>query len=342
MKLIKFKAMVWCITLCCVLIGFGGCVSRTVAPAEIENRISSGVSEATEKFNNQLFAAANVTADRSDYLLGPGDLLEIKVLEADKLNAVVRISSRGEVSLPLLGEISLKGQTTSEAETLIESKYRESYIKDPHVSIFIQEHYSQRVTVVGQVKNPGTYDYPSRQRLLDVIALAGGINDKAGYTVQVRRHSDMTTGSEQTFFVDLDKLLNEGQEGLNIEINGGDIIFVSEAASYYIDGAVRLPGQYFLKHQMSVNEAIFTAGGLAPYANPDELLLVRKTDTGRKEIKINMEKDIKKTESMTIEEDDILYVGASFWGKMWHGGGITIGFMGTGVSYRDPETYGRR
>ena len=337
MKYISVKAIIPILSFCILMIGFAGCVKKNTAPEDIEKSVLSSGSERTEKINSHIFASANIAADRSDYLLGPGDLLEIKVLEAEKLNTAVRVSSRGEVSLPLLGEINLKGKSASEAETLIENSYKESYIKDPHVSIFVKEHYSQRVTLVGQVKNPGNYDYPSKQRLLDAIALAGGLNDKAGYTVQIRRPSGMVSGSLPTVLVDLDELINEGREELNIEIKGGDIIFVSEAGSYYVDGAVRKPGQYYIKHILSINQALLAAGGLAPYANRDKLILVRKTETGRKQILIDMEKEAKKMDSMTIQEDDMLYVNASFWGKLFHGGGFSIGFMGTGVNFRDPE-----
>jgi polysaccharide export outer membrane protein len=330
----------WCSMLCiCILMMvFAGCGKKNPAPDDVEKKLASE-SKITKDFNSQLFASANITPDRSDYILGAGDLLEIRVFEADKLNATARVSSRGEVSLPLLGEVNLKGKTASEAETLIETSYKRSYIKDPHVSIFVKEHYSQRVTVIGQVKSPGTYDYPSKQRLMDAIALAGGLNDKAGYMVQIRRHSGMTEGSsQQTVQVDLQKLITEGKEEQNIDINGGDVIFVPEAGSYYVDGAVRKPGQYFIKNILSINEALMAAGGLAPYANPEKLVLMRKTDTGiREEILINMEEEGEKIETMTIEENDVLYVNASFWGKVFSGGGVNLGIPGMGVTYHDPE-----
>lgn len=333
-RILRCNIIMWLFVL--IAMNFG-CGKKEPKPEELETRFAAS-SEKIADFNSQLFASANIAPDRSDYVLGAGDLLEIKVFEADKLNATVRVSSRGEVSLPLLGEVNLKGKTASEAETLIEDQLRKSYIKDPHVSIFVQEHYSQRVTLVGQLKNPGTYDYPSKQRLLDAIALAGGLNDKAGYMVQIRRHSGMTEGSQQTVLVDLQQLINEGKEELNIDINGGDVIFVPEAGSYYIDGAVRKPGQYFIKNLLSINEAFLAAGGLAPYADTEKILLLRKVGNGqRQEILLDLKKDSEKIETMTVEEDDILYVNPSFWGKVLYGGGINIGIPGFGVNYRDPE-----
>jgi polysaccharide export outer membrane protein len=338
MKAIRAKVVTLIPAFCLFMIGFAGCAKQqTTAAPDIPETVSYANAERTEKLNNQLFASASIASDPSDYLLGPGDLLEVKVLEAEKLDATVRVSSRGEVSLPLLGEVYVKGKTASEAEALIEDMYRESYIRNPHVTIFLVEHHSQRITLVGQVKNPGTYDYPSKQRLLDAIALAGGLNEQAGYTVYVRRPGESPEDEHQSLLVDLDQLINQGNENLNVLIHGGDTIFVTEAGSYYVDGAVRKPGQYFIKHALTIKQALLAAGGLAPYANPEKLILVRKTDEGMKEILINVEEDRHTLETMNMAEDDILYVGASFWGKLIHGGGLRIGLPFFGVDYRDPH-----
>jgi polysaccharide biosynthesis/export protein len=294
--------------------------------------------EQITELNQKLFADANIAPDRGDYLLGPGDLIEVKVFESDKLNTIVRISSRGNVSLPLLGEINLKGKTAHEAEALIEKRYKDNYIKNPHVSVFVKEHYSQRVTVVGEVNKPGTYDYPSKQRLVDALAIAGGLTEKAGQIVHVRRLNSTSDDFSQTFMINLDELINKGQTELNIGINGGDVIFVPEAGLFYVDGAVRRPGEYYIKDNLSVRKALLSAGGLATYANTKDLTLMRKTENGdREEIKINLQKDINLAEETIIKDGDIIIVNASFWGKLFFGGGVNIGIPGLGVSYRDPE-----
>lgn len=316
------------------------CGKKTPSPEEItKNSFSAGPAKIRE-FNELLFASADISSDRGDYLLGPGDLLEIKVFESDKLNATVRISSRGEVSLPLVGELNLKGQTAAEAESLIENRYRETYIRNPNVSVFVKEHYSQRVTVVGQVKNPGTYDYPSRLRLLDAIVLAGGLTEKAGNEINIRRLSSMTEGgdaSQQTIAVDMDQLINEGRAELNININGGDIILIPEAGIFYVDGAVRRPGEYRIRNKMTLMDAVLSAGGLAGYANPNNLILMRKHENNsREELQIDLE-NMDVVEQAMIMDGDIIYVNSSFWGKLLHGGGINVGYLGTGFSFRDPE-----
>ena len=172
-----------------------GCVSnqnvgQPLPPAELKQ-------DEIAEFNEQMFASARMNTDPSDYLLGAGDLLQIKVYEAEDLNTTVRVSSRGFVTLPLLGAVSINGLSAREAEEMIEKSYRVSYIKDPHVSIFVEEHFSRRVTLMGQFRNPGTYDYLSKQRLLDVMALGGGLSDIAGRVVQVRRYGGSPEGPKR-------------------------------------------------------------------------------------------------------------------------------------------------
>lgn len=294
----------------------------------------SAKKEEISQLNQQLFASAQVNVDPSDYLLGAGDLIHVTVFEAKDLESKVRVSSRGYVTLPLLGQVQVKGLSAREAEEKIEQAYREKYIKDPHVSIFVEEHFSQRVTLVGQFKNPGTYDYLSKMRLLDVMALAGGLSDNAGRIVQVRR---MSTSQEKQgmFLVDLDKLIKEGNTALNIEINGGDVIFVPEAGVFFVDGAVRKPGSYPIKQKTTVTEALVAAGGFAPYAKKDHVTLVRYVGDGeRKVIELNMEEAQGQTE---VQDRDVIIAQESAFGKLIYGTGINLGIPGLfGFGYRDP------
>lgn len=287
------------------------------------------------QLNEQIFARAKTYSDPSDYLLGAGDLLQVTVFEAEELNTKARVSSRGYITLPLIGQLSVKGLSARQAEKKIEDLYRERYINNPHVSIFVEEHYSQRVTLVGQFKNPGTYDYLSKQRLLDVIALGGGLSEKAGQIVQIRRTGSMP-GEPGTFIVDLDQLIKEGRDEFNIEINGGDVLFVPEAGVFFIGGAVRHPGAYPIKHTTIVQEALLEAGGFAPYAKKDSIKLVRSMEGGERKVIVL---DLKNQESreLEIKDRDILIVDSSAAGKLMHGLGIHIGIPGAGIGYKDPE-----
>jgi len=305
-------------------------IDRNLPPAQLKQ-------DEIAEINEQLFASARMNTDPSDYLLGSGDLLQVKVFEAEDLNTTVRISSRGYVTLPLLGAVSVKDLSAREAEEKIENFYRARYIKDPHVSIFVEEHFSRRVTLMGQFRNPGTYDYLSKQRLLDVMALGGGLSDIAGRIVQIRRYSGSQEG-QSVFFVDLDQLIKEGRSELNIQINSGDVLFVPEAGTFFVDGAVRRPGAYHIKHKTTVLGALLEAGGLAPYADKQKATLLRYSENGTREI-IGLDLTQEETMELEVMDRDVLITEASAFGKLTHGFNFTLGLPGLGgFGYRDPET----
>ena len=313
-----------------------GCVSNQtpntgpkILPAQLKK-------DEIADFNEQLFASARINTDPSDFLIGSGDLLQVKVFETEDLNTTVRVSSRGYVTLPLLGAVLVKELSAREAEEKIEDLYRERYIKDPHVSIFVEEHFSQRITLMGQFKNPGTYDYLSRQRLLDVMALGGGLSEKAGRVVQIRRYGG-SPESHSVFIVDLDQLIKEGKSELNIQINSADVLFVPEAGTFFVDGAVRKPGAYFIQHETTMQEAFLEAGGLAPYANKQEATLIRYTGNGERQM---IKLDLSQPESLELEvkDRDVIIAAASSFGKLANGFRFTMGVPGFGfVGYQDPE-----
>ncbi len=109
-----------------------------------------------------------------DYRIGPSDLLEIQVFGIDNLKREVRVNSRGNVTLPLIGPVALGGLTSQDAEELIAAKYAKDFLQDPQVSVFIKEFTSQRITVEGAVARPGIYPIRGDTTLVQAIALAGG------------------------------------------------------------------------------------------------------------------------------------------------------------------------
>lgn len=320
------------------LLGFlPGCGGNQQTTSAIVKQYAATPAKNNEitRLNEQMFAAAKMHTDPSDYLLGAGDLLQVTVFESKELNATVRVSSRGHITLPLLGQIEVKGLTAREAEIKIENHYRAKYIKDPHVSVFVKEHMSQRVTLVGQFKQPGTYEYPSKQTLLDVMALAGGLTDKAGNMIQVRRH-EARPGEPNVLVIDLDQLIKQGRTDLNVSINGGDIIFAPEAGHFFVDGAVRRAGSYPIREKLRLGEALVTAGGIRPWGLKDSIVLIRNVEgKGREGIEIDLNNP--DNNEIEIKDGDIIVVKASSWGKIVHGGGIHIGVPGFGIGYSNPE-----
>ena len=309
--------------------------------ASLEEVLAEQQSEQANKikdFNRTLFSSVSSAPSYSDYLIGPGDLLTVTVFEAPELNTEARVSARGFITLPLLGPVEIKGLTSSEAEKKIENLYKERYLRNPHVTIFIKEQYAAKVTILGSVNKPGTYDYPSRQRLLDVLAMAGGLSEKAGDIVQVRRKVE---GKErpEVYIIDMQQLIKEGKAELNIPIQGGDVVFVPEAGTVYVDGAVRKPGVYPIKGKMTVYEAIVAAGGLSNVADESSIKLVRTDKSGKREVIEISLNDIQnnRARELVLHDKDIVYVETNQLEALFYGLRLNFGMGLVGIGYTPPH-----
>ncbi len=272
-----------------------------------------------------------------DYRLQTGDLVSISVFGIEELQATVRINSRGKVSFPLLNQISLKGLTATAAEERIEALLKEDYMYDPHVTVIIDEMVGQQVTMVGAVNHPGTFEIKSKKTILDILALAEGLDKNASDVAYVTR-KDIDGKNNNVFLVDLHQLINKGKVDMNMPVKGGDVIFIPEAGVVSIDGAVRKPGTVYLEGEMTINEAIAAAGGLQEYADLDDIKLIRVLESGRRQVvQLALDEIQGNTgRELLLREDDIVYVEASGYKVFTSGFTFNLGFLGTGVKYDSP------
>jgi polysaccharide export outer membrane protein len=114
----------------------------------------------------------------ADYRIGPLDVLDIAAPSIPDLTRTVRVSGAGEISLPLAGVIKASGRTALELQQDIDDRLV-SYVKAPEVSVFIKDYTSERVTVEGEVNQPGIYPIVGKTTLLQVLALARGTSPVA-------------------------------------------------------------------------------------------------------------------------------------------------------------------
>lgn len=345
---------VFLIVLLCLFLN--GCARQQLQPTvtleEFQQKTATEPEGGAKKFLPEgNVAMAQAMADQmesTDYVLGPGDLIVISVFESAELNTETRVSSRGDVSLPLLGRVHIEGLSASEAEKRIEEALLKDYMHSAHVSLFVKERMNQQITLVGAVKQPGTFETQSRKRLLEVLALAGGLGETAGDTAYVTR-KDANGKDNRVFLVDLEALLTQGRVEMNMMIQGGDLIFVPESDMIQVDGAVRRPGSFKIDGEMTIDSAIASAGGLASYADEEDIKLIRKGKEGAREIvqitlaQINAMKQSQNGsiqgqpwQELLLRDGDVIFVEASGSRSFYSGVGFSIGFMGTGVSYTNP------
>jgi polysaccharide export outer membrane protein len=246
-------------------------------------------------------------ASPADLLIGAGDLLEIGVFGAPDFDKKeVRVSSSGDVSLPLIGPVRLAGLTTAEAERLVERKLSEGgYYADPHVSIFAKEYQTQGVSVLGEVQKPGIYPMLGSRRLFDVISAAGGRTVKAGNQVTIT-HRDSSSPAQTLTFA------GNGSDSAhnNPEVLPGDTVVVQKAGIVYVVGDVHMPGGFVMdKPQLTVLQALAMAQGANSTAKLDGARLIRRTGDQRQDVPIALSKILSaQAEDINLQPEDILFI----------------------------------
>jgi polysaccharide export outer membrane protein len=261
-----------------------------------------------------------------DYRIGPEDLLEISVFEDEKLNKTVRVSFQGNINLPLLGVLKVKGLTASELEREIRDLLAEKYFQDPHASVFIKEYRNQRISIMGAVDKPGVYDVSGQKTILDLLAISGGLKEGAGKLLFLIRpptledeapkeQKDPNLPTAKTFMIDLEELLVNGDLTLNLPLIHGDIINIPVSGKIFVGGEVKAPGGFPLSgKKLTVSQAVALAGGLKTEAAGSETRIFRYSDKGTgKEIISADVYSIQKgqAEDLYLKENDIIFVPRS-------------------------------
>lgn len=258
-----------------------------------------------------------------DYRIGPGDLLEVTVYEVEQLNRTVRVSAQGNINLPLLGILKVKGLTSSEAESEIRDLLAERYLQNPQVSVFIKEYKSQRISVVGAVVKPGVFEVTEQQTVLDMLSMAGGLKEDANqllFVIRPNRPEDGAGGHVpsgdpspvKTFVIDLEEMLIKGNLSLNVPVIHGDVINIPVSGKIFVSGEVRTPGGFHLGgKKLTLTQAIATAGGLKEGADGAAVKIFRyPANASEKEILTSDVYAIEKgeKEDLFLKENDIVIV----------------------------------
>jgi polysaccharide biosynthesis/export protein len=252
-------------------------------------------------FAISLLVLTQASAKPEDYRLGAGDLLKIAVFDHDELGVDARISQSGNITFPLIGQIQVAGLSTRDAELLLGRRLIEGgFVKQPQVSVLVSEYQSQKVSVMGQVAKPGQYPLDASKKVLDALALAGGVlNDTAADDVTLVR----ADGSR--IVIDLQKLF-DGDPAVNLVVQDGDTVFVAHAPQFYIYGQVQRPGQYKLVRNTSISQAISIGGGLTPRGT-QRGAVVKRVDAKGKEHKISVK------DEDVLQPNDVLMIKASLF-----------------------------
>jgi len=245
--------------------------------------------------------------------IGSGDLIEISVYDSPDLSGRFRVNEKGDIALPLLGQVHVEGETAEEAGRTVEKRYVDADILKPsnaRATVFIAEYASQGITVAGEVKAGGLFPALGVRMFNDVMIAAGGVTQLAASQVIITRKGDP----------DHPITVEYNPEALTpvipqIQIFPGDTIMVPRAGIVYVLGNVMRSGGYVLdgRRALSVETAMALAGGGGHAAALSRVHLVRTLEGGRKEdIVVAVDRIYKgKAPDVNLKDGDILYVPTS-------------------------------
>ena len=268
-------------------------------------RILTGRILAGALFFAVLFLSGGLYAE--EYRLGEGDLLKITVSEHSDLSTEVRVGGDGRITFPLIGDVIVGELTTLEVEKRLITLLEDGYIKNAHVTVFIEEYKSKKVTVLGEFEKPGLVELAGDLTLLEVISSAGGVTSDAGERLTIQRiSSESGLSKDMTIEVDLKRLLEDGDVSVNISVQDGDSIYVAKAAFVYVTGEVKDPGAYKITKGLTVLKAITLAGGFTEKAWKRKTKIIRTDEDGKESTnKVDMDE--------LVMAEDVLLVPESFF-----------------------------
>jgi polysaccharide export outer membrane protein len=238
-----------------------------------------------------------------EYLLTPGDVIKVSVFKNPDLMLDARVSEAGTIGFPLLGSVPVAGLTLPAAERKIAQLLKDGgFVLNPQVNILLTTAVGNQVAVLGQVNRPGRYPIEGAGgNLTGMLAQAGGISGTGADVVIV---TGMRNGKPFRREIDVVNMSLNGTTADDIELRGGDTLFVNRSPMFYIYGQVQRPGQYRLEKGMTVIQALADGGGMTGKGTSRGIVLHRRDASGKvKESGASLDEDVR--------DQDVIYVKES-------------------------------
>ena len=268
-------------------------------------------------------APSTVGQVAEDYKIGPDDVLSVTVADAPEFGGKFRVSDAGLLGIPgAPAPIHAEGQTPIElAGSIRQALMDAKQLRDPKVTVFIEEYQGRTITVLGSVSKPAVYALQKRTTVLEAISMGGGALSTAGNTVTIMRGpasaeaTNTSVGSVQ--LLDMSQLMNGENSSANVQVRNGDVVSLSAADIVYVVGAVMKPGGFAMPAPgsgVSVVQAVALAQGVNPMAATHRGVIVRQSTSAHSRVEIPV--DIGnmltgKIEDQLLAPNDILYIPES-------------------------------
>lgn len=250
-----------------------------------------------------------------DYVVGPQDVLNLIVFNDDSLSRpALVVDSDGTIDCPYVGRQKVSGLTTRQIEEMLrrvlglrrdpQGRVIGGYLTNPNLSVSVKDFRSQRVNVMGAVRNPGYVELQGDPTLTRALTQAGYPTPESGSYVQITHDDSALGGVSNPAAATQERIPRQDIENgraSRIRLRPGDAIFVPPADKFFISGEVRTVGQLVLSTETTVQQAIIMAGGLTDRANRNRVR-IRRTVNGKVV-------DIKAKDSTIVQPGDTITVG---------------------------------
>ena len=252
----------------------------------------------------------------SAYRIGPRDRLIIRVQELPNLDSEQQVADDGTVTLGVVGSIDVRGLTETELAERLRTRLLSEGMRRATVTVAVAEYRSKPVSVLGAVARPGNQVIPGRSTLIDLILDAGGLSDRAGTKILVRRRAD--NGLSDRVEISVDELFVQGNPKVNLPIFAGDLIHVlpMQEVSIHFLGQVASVGTLTFSDNKKVTllTAIARAGGLTETAS-NKLVIKREGEDGKRfEIPVDYRKLLNgRIPDVELQDGDLIVVKESFF-----------------------------
>lgn len=252
-------------------------------------------------------SADNTQAEGANRLapLGAGDSVSIQVYGQPDMNSTVYVSNDGFINVPLVGPVLVAGMSPVEASKSVEAVLKSGrFLHEPHVSLTVIQSSGQRVSVLGEVHQPGRYPIDPSTTVLDLLAVAGGLTEQSANVIYISRQDK--DGKLVQYPLRIKGLADRENTLAAQTLKSGDSILVPVAEQFYIYGEVAKPNKYRLDRDTTVIEAIALAGGLTTRGSERRVQIKRKGKDGHYAV-------VKAAASDPVFPDDVIRVRQSIF-----------------------------
>lgn len=245
------------------------CSSKLGAVLSIDN--PDFISPITDSANQNQIVQTN-EADQSGLrleIIEAGNLLEVSVKQDSKINKTIRVDNAGNIQLYLLGTVKAAGLSLQDLEKVIAQRLEQDYINKPQVTLKLLEYKALTFSISGAVGRSGQYKMFSGMTVLDAISIAGNFVAQSDPSNVIIIRINKQTGGSEHIKTNIEQILSGKQQDLSLV--SGDQIIVGELTPIYVEGAVVLPGPVYTKTQISLRDALASAGGVSNIADINHL-----------------------------------------------------------------------